>query len=391
MAFGLFRPQPSPVLVDFGSAGVKLLQVAPGDTPEATGAAYIPLPDDVRTQPVEARLDHIARELPAAMKRGGFRGNRVLLAPFSQHMLVNHVGIPQAESDRVELVSRTQVGLTLGCDPQSLVVRPIRVCETTRDGQPKIEVIVFAMSRDDVMRYVDLFKRVKLGVAGIHGEIHALVHAFDHLNRRDDDANLTSMYVDLGYGSTKVAICHGTSLVFAKSIGIGGRTFDSRIAEARRIGLAEARHLRLSEGIKPMRPEPAPASGIGEGMALLRAAVAQVEAPAPAPAPRAVLSVSEAVRETVESISEEIAMCTRYHSALFRERRVDRVIFAGGEARDVGLCQWLASRLRLPAKGADPLARFLATTPPPAGLPDPGLPHPGWAVTCGLASCPADL
>ncbi|MFZ9882723.1 MAG: hypothetical protein ACO3QC_15140, partial [Phycisphaerales bacterium] len=66
-------------------------------------------------------------------------------------------------------------------------------------------------------------------------------------------------------------------------------------------------------------------------------------------------------------------------------------IFAGGEARDVGLCQWLAARLRLPAKGADPLARFLSTTPPPAGLPDPGLPHPGWAVACGLASCPADL
>lgn len=390
MAFGLFRPQPSPVLVDFGSAGVKLLQVSPGDKAEATGAAYIPIPDEMRTQPVEARLDHIARELPAAMKRGGFRGNRVLLAPFSQHMLVNHVGVPQAEANRVELVSRTQVAVALGCDPASLVVRPVEVCETSRDGQPKLEVIVFAMSRDDVMRYVELFKRVKLSVAGLHGEIHALVHAFDHMNRRDEDANLTSMYLDLGYGSTKVAICHGLNLVFAKSVAIGGRTLDARIAETRRIGIAEARHLRLTEGVRAPRAE-RPAAVPEEGMALLRAAVAQAEPAAPAPAARAVASVGDIAREAVESLADEIAMCTRYHSALFRERRVDRVIFVGGESRDVGLCQWLASRLRLPAKGADPLARFMASTPAPAGLPDPGLPHPGWAVACGLASCPADL
>jgi len=84
-------------------------------------------------------------------------------------------------------------------------------------------------------------------------------------------------------------------------------------------------------------------------------------------------------------------MCTRYHSALFRDRRIDRVVFLGGEARDTGLCQSLASGLRLPAKVGDPMARFLVNGAAPAGLPEPQASHPGWAVACGLASSPTDL
>ena len=61
------------------------------------------------------------------------------------------------------------------------------------------------------------------------------------------------------------------------------------------------------------------------------------------------------------------------------------------EARDTGLCQSLASGLRLPAKVGDPMARFLVNGAAPKGLPDPQSSHPGWAVACGLASSPTDL
>ena len=145
-------------------------------------------------------------------------------------------------------------------------------------------------------------------------------------------------------------------------------------------------------------------------MAILRAAAAKIEnengvsltatdrrgvgtAPAlgssvAADAPR---TISNEVRETVESLADELSMCTRYHTALFRDRRIDRVVFLGGEARDTGLCQSLASGLRLPAKVGDPMARFLVNGAAPAGLPEPQASHPGWAVACGLASSPTDL
>ena len=249
----MFRSHYSPILADFGSSGVKLVQTTVGDLPTVSAAAFVAFSDDLRSRPVEDRFEFLARELPEALRENHFRGNRLVLAPFSQHMLVQHVGVPSADAERAESVIKLQIAIGLGCDPDALVVRTNEVCETTRDGSAKIEHIAFAMSRDDVMRYVELARRTKLNVVGVHGEISALVHAFDHVNRRAEDENITTMYVDLGYGGTKVAICHGAKLVFAKSLTIAGRTIDARLSETRRCTLSEARAARLAEGIKPIR------------------------------------------------------------------------------------------------------------------------------------------
>lgn len=427
MPFGLFRSQQTPILADFGSSGVKLLQVSPGATPVATAAAFIAFDDELRAQSLDQRFSCIAAQLPAVLKSHGFRGNRVVVAPFSQHMLVQHVAVALADAERADSVVGTQIAIGLGCDPQNLVVRTSRVCETTRDGQPKVELLAFAMSRDDVMRYVQLFAGAKLKVVGVHGEISALVHAFDHVNRRVEDTSVTTMYIDLGYSGTKVAISHGPQTVFAKSIAIAGRTFDARIAESRGISLASARSLRLAEGVRPVRARQPQAPAATEAMggipsapqtsatstaapsaetlpAIFRAGYAQEQAllgerragaPAPAlgsPLPEATQrSVAVDCRETLESLCDELGMCARYYGGLFRERRIDRVVFLGGEARDIGLCQALAASLRIPAKAGDPMARFLSNGTAPEGLPEPEAAHPGWAVACGLAAAPTDL
>jgi Tfp pilus assembly PilM family ATPase len=421
MPFGMFRSHYSPILADFGSSGVKLVQTTVGELPTVSAAAFVPFSDELRARPIEERFEFLARELPEVLRENHFRGSRLVLAPFSQHMLVQHIGVPAAEAERAESVIRLQIAIGLGCDPAALVVRTSEVCETTRDGTAKVEHIAFAMSRDDVMRYVELARRTKLNVVGVHGEISALVHAFDHVNRRAEDENISTMYVDLGYGGTKVAICHGAKLVFAKSISIAGRTIDTRLSEVRRCSLSDARAARLAEGIKPIRiGSPAPMNAVPAataattaadgGMAILRAAAAKAEADnavtmtasdrrgagaAPAlgsavPA-GAASNLTNEVRETVESLSDELSMCARYHATTFRDRRIDRVVFLGGEARDTGLCQSLASGLRLPAKVGDPMARFLINGAAPKGLPDAQGTHPGWAVACGLASSPTDL
>lgn len=417
MPFGFFRISRSPVLADFGSSGLKLMQTSLGEAPVVTACASIPFSDDLRSQSLDARFEYIAKELPTVLREANFTGTRVVLAPFSQHMLVQHVGVPAQEAARADMVVRTQIAIALGCDPAALVVRTSAVCENNRDGQPKIETIAFAMSREDVMRYVDLFRRAKLKVVGVHGEISALVHAFDHVSRRIEDAAVSSMYIDLGYGGTKVAICHGAQLVFAKYLSIGGRTFDTRIAEARGVTLAAARALRLSEGIRPVRSassERVMSSTAGlptlRGVPLGSDDSSEIQrstsdcvvatdrrnannAPAlGAPiAHEAARGIVTETRETMENLADELGMCTRYHGGLFRDRRIDRVIFLGGEARDVGLCQALASSLRLPAKAGDPMARYLANGPMPTGTTDSVTAHAGWAAACGLASAPTDL
>jgi Tfp pilus assembly PilM family ATPase len=95
-------------------------------------------------------------------------------------------------------------------------------------------------------------------------------------------------------------------------------------------------------------------------------------------------------REAVESLADELNMCMRYHGALFPDHPVQRALFAGGEARDRGLCQALAETLELPVKVGDPLAPLLSREARSA-LDDPAGPHSAWAVAFGLAAAPTDL
>jgi Tfp pilus assembly PilM family ATPase len=370
VGFSLFRSQQSPVLADFGSSGVKLLQVSLGERPQALAAGWIPFTDELRAKPPEARLDHVANELPRILKANGFRGNRVVLAPLSQHILIKHLSLAPADGDQAESVAAAQLAAGLGCDPAALVVRVSKVCEAMRDGAPKLETIALAMSREDVMRYVSLFRRVRLGVVGVHSEIQALVHAFDHLHAADPSARTGTMYADLGYGGTKIAICHQGKLVFAKSVPLSGRAFDARIAEVRRVPIAEVRRTRLEHGVLAAGTHAPDADG--DAIALCTGA-------------------ERVAHEAVEMLADEFCMCLRYHAALFPDWTVGRVVFLGGEARDVGLCQALAAALRLPAKAGDPLSRMLPIGSSPPGLPEPDRAHPDWAVVCGLANAPTDL
>ena len=420
MKFGFLNTASAPILADFGGSGLKLLQVSHGNTPSITAAAFIPTPDALRASSAEERFAHFALELPKALKQGKFAGTRVVVAPFSSHMLVQHYQVAPADGEALRASVVAQVAMQLQCDPFGLVVRTVDVCETAREGQPRVEVIAMAMSREDVMNYINLFKAVKLSVVGIHSEIAAMMHAFDHIHRRIEDSAVTTMYVDIGWSGTKVAIAHGADLAFAKWIALGGRHFDQCLAQAWGVSPMIASTRRLADGFMPqrhavaMRSCPTQSDDFG-GMAMLRAAMHAQEREqssnghpgmavatdrrdgSSAPALGAEITPSNntvaaaALREEIDSLSDDLSMCIRYHTSLFPNRPLDRVVFLGGEARGVGLCQQLAAALRLPAKAGDPLARILTNAPAPAGLPDSGLSHTGWAVVCGLASAPNDL
>ena len=426
MAFSsMFSAPASPIVADFGSSSLKLLQVTSGEKQLVAAAAEIPIPDDVRGQSADRRFEFLAQVMPGVLKDNGFKGKRVVCSPSSGHMLVQHMQAVGGDAPLEQF--KLQLQQQLGVSPDGVIVRSVPVGELHRDGQAKQEHVVFAIARDDVMRYVDLFKRLRMQVVGVHNELQCLLFAFEHLNRRTEDAELTTLYVDLGWGSTKVAIAHGRDLVFAKNIAIGGRHFDQLVSQALKCDITAARARRIEQDLIPLRQAPAPTTAQKRqesleagGLAILRAGQAQaatddrlasqltdvhaavaeerrtgqrpVEIGSRVPVAGGPAAQRPAVdfSELLEGLSDELSMCTRYHGAFFPSRSIDRVIFLGGEARQIGLCQHLAEALHCPATSGDPLARMLGPTPP-AGLPEPNQPHPSWAVVCGLVSGPVDL
>lgn len=403
-----------PIAIEFGVGALKALQVTTTDPPQLVGAAMIETPTELLSDHAK-RFDFQAEALPRLLKAAGFKGKRALCSLPASQTLVQHMQVAKNEAVGLPGVVAAQLQVQMNCNPAGIVVRPIEVVDVQRGGATRTEVICIAASKDIVLKQVKALQACKLDVVGVHAEHVAVVRAFDHLTRRVEDEKLVSLYIDMGVGGTKVAVTHGKQIVFAKTIQIGGRTLDQAVAAQARLTLAEARQKRLSltsltpnaapvHTPAPAAPEPAPAGD--DGMAVLAAAISKEEgsvttataparqtatAPAPKPAPAAYERPEPNLSEPLESLTDEIAMCLRYHASLFPGQKVERAIFVGGESRQIALCQHVARALRLPARVADPLAQIARTGKEPCIGVDLGTPQPGWAVVYGLSLCPADL
>lgn len=414
MAFGMFTAQASPVAIDFGSSAVKLLQTGAGDRPPLLAAAELPVPDSLRTDPDKLML-FFAEWLPKVMREGKFKGKRAVMAipaaqTFVQHMQINEA---DAASNRDE-ACKQQLQATMGCAPSNIVVRTTEVCQVHRNGQAQREIICFAIAKDTVMKYIDLLRRCKLEVVGVHTDTMAMIRSFDHINRRNEDAEVGTLFVDLGWGGTRAAITHGQQIVFARYIPIGGKHFDQQIASALHCDVASARAHRMTlqsakSSAPPMQNDSmhgmsvlnagvskGAVGGSARGVAAVaterRSGVLPASLNAPLPgveAPRKAVNVD--MSELLDTITDELSMCLRYHQSLYGDRNIDRAILVGGESRQTWLCQHIVKVLGVPAQMGDPLARLDSKQAPSTPNLTLGQPLPGWAVACGLCSAPTDL
>jgi type IV pilus assembly protein PilM len=452
MGFRLFGLPASPIAIDFGASGVKLLQTGLGQRPSLIAAAELPMPMPIGADGGgEETMSLLREELPRIIRTGGFKGKRVVFTIPGRRTVIQHLQIGPSDGMKREDAVMSQLQMQSGIMPRNAVVRCIDVAELNRNGQSKSEVISFAIPRDVVMRYVELLESMRLQVLGVQTEVQAMVRAFDHIHRRQGDENITTMYLDLGWSSTRVAIAHGKQITFARSMPIGGEQFDRLIAERMSCDLAEAMARRLampaSTRAKATNPSAATNHGAnaasrsagrqesgsddredGGGMARLTAAMAKDaagressaeptiaadehskaasdqarerrEGRSPAVLPHSVETEEERrsgseslesdfdLSEVLDTITDELSMCVRYHRGLFPDRAIDRLILLGGEARQAWLCRHIVRELRLPARLGDPLARFVRddNTVESIGLAENQV-LPGWAVASGMCS-----
>jgi Tfp pilus assembly PilM family ATPase len=397
------------IAIDFGVSSLKVLQIAPGQPPSLVAAACLETPEPLTTD-AKKRLAFQCEALPRLIKSSKFKGKRAVCAIPAPMTFCKPLRLQRTEGISMTDLVRGAVSAQLHCDPNALVYRHVEVPGV---AGAKTEVICMAASRELIATLMGAVKAARLEPVGIHTEYMAALCAFAPITRRASDEHLTTLYLDLGAGTTKVMIAHGRRLVFAKGIELGGLRFDETVARQLNCGLETARQHRLAmDQPAPVAPEPArTATG---GMALLSAGMRKEAARAPS----AMAAVSERrtgglppghsrdlttmrqasvappradLTEPLEMLTDEVQMCLRYHDSLFPGRRIDRAVFVGGEARNKGLCQHVARTLRVPAHVADPLAGMSRTGKEPTPGMDPGLAQPGWCVSVGLCMSPLDL
>jgi len=419
-----------PVAIDFGVGSLKILRLEAGageaDPPKLVAAGAVETPGELVGEH-NARIDFQLEELPKLAASLGLKNMRAACSIPATQTFCKHMQLARDPDGTLEGAVSASVAAALRCVPDALVCRHVEV--TGSAG--KAEVICLGASRDLVRRIMASMRAARLDPVGVHPEVLALLRSFDHITRRTEDAALTSLYLDIGCGSSKVSIAHGRELVFAKLLQLGGRHLDAAVAMQHKCDTATARAKRLAAGevvAKSAAVLPPSAAGeAGGGLALMAAGMsmasaatkAQAEAggesgaggvdvaavmmdrrsgkPAPglgelgsdAAAPAVVRGID--LSEPLETLTDEIAMCLRYHESLFPGKRPDRVVFTGGESRHRGLCQHVARVLRMNAQLADPLARLGRDASAVISGVDLSGPQPGWAVALGVALAPTDL
>ncbi|MCC7146467.1 MAG: pilus assembly protein PilM [Phycisphaeraceae bacterium] len=424
MWLGWSKTKVSPIGIDFGADRLKLVQVTLTDPPQLLAAAGAELPEELRGD-VAARLRFYEQTLPVLLKKGGFKGRQAICSLPAYQTLVAHLQVAVAEHQDLESQVSAQLRERLNVEPARMVVRYFEVGPIQRDGGTKQEVICLAASRDAVMRYINLMKSTRLDVVGMQSEAAALLKAFAHMYRRNDDQKRTTCFIDIGSATTKVVIAHGSQMVFAKTVLAAGDQVTAARAKADGVGFMAAREARMRDAQAPrlMAAKPAVAAEVATpvtpsrrqtlaGMPEERGPLAMIEAQMAAEDPHALAdggsksagtaaldsppheepTPKAAENDTLECLIDELQLSLRYHQSLFPGRPVEKLVFLGGEANQTQACQQIAQRLRIGAQLGDPLARLVRATAghAPLGV-DLRRPQPGWAVPLGLSLCDPDF
>ncbi len=442
MILGLGRTRYSPIAIDFGADAIKLLQLIPGDPPQLVAAATEPVPPQFRADPAGRNACHVEL-LKRLLKQHPFKGRRAICSIPTSHTLIQHIQVAKAENEAaLDEQVRQHLRQRMNVDPTRMVIRHFNVGTVVREGSSKQEVICIAASREAVMRHIESAHRAKLDVVGMHAEPMALLRAFGHLYRRAEDAERTTMFIDLGAVTTKVVIAHGSQMVFAKTIHAAGDHLTRAYARRKKLEFAAARKQRIADTADTPRREaagPGPAidnspvagetslagSGrAGTGFALLDSVPAEDDgddgisltggsgggtatATAPAAATATAPLMGSAARtggggggdddaavydDVLDCMIDELQLAVRYHQSTFPGRAIEKLVFLGGESHHVELCQRLAKALRIAAQLGDPLARLVKKGQGSAASAlDMRRPQPGWAVPLGLSLSEANL
>jgi type IV pilus assembly protein PilM len=241
----MFAAKTSPIGIDFGSDSLKMAQaVQSGGEWKLLAAASADVPANVRHDQA-ARLNFFCDSVKDLLIQGNFQGKSVVLALPAASMFIQHLRMPQMDEESLRKALPWEARGKLPIDPHHALLRHSIAGEVFQDQEAKVEVILMAAGRELVNQFLATAARAKLDVIGMHVEPQAIVDCFCHIYRRKTEAEVTSLYVDIGASGTRAFIARGTRLLFARAIAMGGDAFTRTIAGQLSMNMDEAKLLRL--------------------------------------------------------------------------------------------------------------------------------------------------
>jgi type IV pilus assembly protein PilM len=309
------------------------------------------MPEELAPQFDDSRYDEARDFVREKVASDGFRSKTAVLSLPAESLVIQHVRVPPVSVEELPDILPTELQGKLPFDPRKAVLRNIVAGQVSENGETKQDVIVMAVRREVIERYVAAASRLGLQVVGLGVEPCCMGYPYAFEASRavaTNDGPAALMVVHLGQRTTHVGILRGQDTVFVKGVELG----TDQLIEA----LATARNIPANE-VTALREKWRNSTG-GETL-------------------QDAIAAYNTIQWNLGHIIDEIQSCMRYYMSLGRGARIDRVVFVGSEAKDRALVRVLGAHLNVSCVTGDP---FEAVTGSPSSAVEPEM-----AVAVGLS------
>ena len=336
-----------PIGLDIGHNSIKMIQLAVNEGHTSILAADKVHIDAGINGDGEERRSFVISTIKQMLTEGNFRGRNVVSCLPSDRLKITSLRLAEAETQEIEQVLRKEVGQRFGLDPDKDTINYVLAGNVRQGDEVKNELILFAADDEAIKNHIGMLEEAQLRPVAIDTIPCALFRSFERSLRRQEDREHTVVFVDVGSRFTTVVFGRGGEISFVKQIPIGGEKFNREIATKLGISINEADTLRGKlrmerAGVEPYFQGTPAQNTANEGR--LDASTRQV--------------MVDAISAVAEELAREISLCFRYYTVTFRGKRVERAVFAGGEAYEGILLNVLKRQLAVEIEVAQPLRGF---------------------------------
>ena len=203
------------------------------------------------------------------------------------------------------------------------------IIEPIENSLDHFDVMITALPKTIVESYARALTRAGLMPVALEVESQAIIRAVAP-RIRDRKAVII---VDFGYTRTSFAIFTGGAIVLTSTVALGGKDLEINIMKELGVNEKKARELKIAYGLNKNELE-------GKLFSALSPAIS---------------ALADEIKRAAEFTKEH---AKHRHGAA---EEVSEILLLGGDANLFGLTTYLSSVLKIPARVADPFARFTET------------------------------
>ncbi len=341
-----------PIGLDIGRNAIKMIQLSIND-----GHIRVSAADKTRIDPdingdEQQRSQFVISAVRQMLAEGNFRGKDVISCLPNDKLKITSLRLVETEAEEIEQVLRGEVAQRFGLNPDIDAVNYVVAGNVQQGDEMKNELVLFVADNETIRSHIEMVEQMGLRPAAIDSVPCALFRSFERSLRRQEDKEQTAVFVDVGSWFTTVVFGRGGQISFVKQIPIGGDKFNRQVAAKLGVSILDAEVLR--ERLRKERAADSSSVGIENGR--WASGVDSASSVGLDASTRQVMV--GAISAVAEELAREISLCFKYYTVTFRGKRVERAVFAGGEAYENILLNVLRRQLTVEIETAQPLRGF---------------------------------